>query len=287
MSHLDGVAGDLEIQVVGEQRVELNAQQPALGHAAAPLLHNKAEILFQIFVHDDNGFAEQGAHLGATDVEHIAQPRDLWQRHVALLCHQAIAQPCAVNEQRQAVPAAGVIQRRQLRLGIQRASLSGVGDVHHTGLDDVLRGLIVSVPLHIVLHLLRSDLAVGGGQGDDLMARGLDGTGLMAVDVTADGGNHALPGPQDGGDDGGVGLGAAHQKMHVGLRGLAGGLDLLTRRLTVLVLAVAHSLDHICLVELLHHIGMGTLQIVAVEIDHGSFSFIFILSPSYPSGVHL
>ena len=133
------------------------------------------------------------------------------------------------------------------------------------------------MPLHIVLHLPGGDLAVGGGQSDDLVAGGLDGSCLMAVDVSADGGQDALPRTQNGGDDRGVGLGAAHQEVDIRLRCLAHGLYPLPCRLAVFVLAVAHSLDHIRLVELLHHIGMGTLQIVAVEIDHGSFSFIFYL----------
>ena len=194
--------------------------------------------------------------------------RHLRQRQVRAVGHQAIAQTGAVDKQRQAVFTAGVVQGGQLRLGVQRAALGGVGDVHHARLDDMLGGLVVFVPLHIVPHLLCGDLAVGGGQGDDLVACGLDGPGLMAVDVAADGGQHALPWPQDGGDDGGVGLGAAHQEVDVGLRGAAGGFDLLPRGLAVLVLAVAHGLDHVGLGQPDHDRGMRALQIITVEIDH-------------------
>ena len=148
----------------------------------------------------------------------------------------------------------------------------------------MLRGLVVSVPLYILLHLLGRDLAVSGGQGDDLVAGGLDGTGLVTVDVSADGAQHALPRTQHGGDDGGVGLGAAHQEVDVGLRSLTGVLDLDPCGGAVLVLAVAYGLDHVGLVELCHEGGVCALQIVTVEIDHDSVSFPRTVPPFYPTG---
>ena len=268
------MAGNLKVQIVGEQGVKLDAQQTALGHAAAPLLHDEAEILLQRRVHDHHGLAEQGSPLGAADIAPVAQAGDLRYGQLRAVGHDAVAQPGPVDEQRQAVFPAGVVQSRQLRLGIQGAALGGVGDIHHAGLDNVLGGLVVPVPLHIILHLLGGDLPLCRRQGDDLVAGGLDGPRLVAVDVSAVGGQHALPGPQNGGDHGGVGLGAAHQEVNVSLRRLADGADLLPGRRAVLVLAVAHGLHHIGLVEPRHHAGMSALQIVAVEIDHGSFSFI-------------
>ena len=200
----------------------------------------------------------------------VPQTGNLRQGQIRAVGHQAVAQAGAVDEQGQAAAAAGVVQRRQLRLGVQGASLGGVGDVDHAGLDDMLSGFVVAVPVHIVRHLLGRDLAVVGGQGDDLVAGGLDGAGLVAVDVAADGGQNALPGAEDGGNDRGVGLGAAHQEVDIGLRRLAGGPDLLPGGVAVLVLAVAHGLHHIRFVQLCHQGGVGTLQIIAVEIDHRS-----------------
>lgn len=88
------------------------------------------------------------------DIEHVAQAGNLRYGQLRAVGHDAVAQPGPVDEQRQAVFPAGVVQSRQLRLGIQGAALGGVRDIHHAGLDNVLSGLVVPVPLHIILHLL-------------------------------------------------------------------------------------------------------------------------------------
>ena len=74
----------------------------------------------------------------------------------------------------------------QLRLAVQHAGLRGLGNVHHTGLHDMLGGFVVFMPLYIVRDLLGGDLSVVGRQGNDLVAGGLDRAGFVAVDVTAD-----------------------------------------------------------------------------------------------------
>ena len=137
------------------------------------------------------------------------------------------------------------------------------------------------MPLYIVRDLLGGDLSVVGRQGNDLVAGGFDRAGLVAVDVTADGGQYALPGPQDRGDDRGVGLGAAYQKMHVGVRGLTRGLDLLTGRRADLVLAVADGLHHIGLGQPRHDRAVCALKIITVEIDHDGCSFF----KSFPDSI--
>lgn len=45
----------------------------------------------------------------------------------------------------------------------------------------------------------------------------LDGPGLVGVDVSRVRADDALPGPQGGGDQGGVGGGTAHDKVDLGL----------------------------------------------------------------------
>ena len=268
LGHDVGVAGNPEVQVIGEQSVELHAQQTALGQHAAPLLHHKAEVPLQRIVHNDHGFAEQSAHLVAADVEHIAQPRQLRQGQVAIVAGEAVAHPRTVDKEGQAALPAHLVQRRQLRLGVHGAALGGEGDIHHAGHDHVLIVGAEVMPIVIVLHLLGGDLAVVGGQGQHLVAGGLDGAGLVAVDVAAGGGEDALIGPQNGGDHRGVGQRTAHQEVNVGVRGLAGCLDLFPCGGAVLILAVAHGLDHVGLVELCHQGGVCALQIIAVEVDH-------------------
>ena len=132
----------------------------------------------------------------------------------------------------------------------------------------MLLGLIVLLPLHIVLYLFGGELAIRGGEGDDLVTGRLDGAGLMAVDVTGHSTYHALPRTQKRGDHGGVGLRAANEEVDVGLGRVAGSAHLSTGTVADLVAAVTHGLHHVGLHHALHNGAVGTLQIVAVKIDH-------------------
>ena len=93
-----------------------------------------------------------------------------------------------------------------------------------------------------LLHLLRSDLAVLGGEGEHLVSGGLDGPGLMDVDVSGLGAQGPLIGAQGGGDHRLIGLGPAHQKLHLGLGGGAGCPDQVPGPLAVAVHGIAGGL---------------------------------------------
>mgnify|MGYP002530616949 CR=1 FL=1 len=202
LGHDVGVAGDPEVQVIGEQSVELHAQQTALGQHAAPLLHHKAEVPLQRIVHNDHGFAEQSAHLVAADVEHIAQPRQLRQGQVAIVAGEAVAHPRTIDKEWQAALPAHLVQRRQLRLGVHGAALGGEGDIHHAGHDHVLIVGAEVMPIVIVLHLPGGDLAVVGGQGQHLVAGGLDAAcGTLGAGVI-----HSGETQEQGGQAGGMSI---------------------------------------------------------------------------------
>ena len=100
------------------------------------------------------------------------------------------------------------------------------------------------------------------------MAAGFHRAGLMHVDMPGGGAQHALMGTQDGGDHRHIGLGAAHQKMHGGLRGLAGRADQRPGALAVGVLAVAGGLLHIGAGQRLQDRRMRALHIITVKTDH-------------------
>ena len=68
-------------------------------------------------------------------------------------------------------------------------------------------------------------LAVFGRAGDALVAGGFHRAGLMDADVAARRGDDRLIRAQEGRDGGGVGLGAPHQEMDVGVRPADGRLD--------------------------------------------------------------
>ena len=82
IGRLIGVAGDLEIQVVGEQSVKLRAQHKALGQQGTVLLDEGQEVLRRVVLGKHHGLAEQGTHLGTADVEHVGDGRQIRERHV-------------------------------------------------------------------------------------------------------------------------------------------------------------------------------------------------------------
>ena len=72
--------------------------------------------------------------------------------------------------------------------------------------------------------------------------------------------------PQQSVDDRGVGLGAADQKVHLGLRGSAGLADELPGVFRMEVAAVPRTLLEIGFGEAAHHFGMRPFHVVAVEM---------------------
>ena len=119
-----------------------------------------------------------------------------------------------------------------------------------------------------VLDALGGQFAVFTGDGQHLVAGALDGVDLVAVDVAGGDGQNTLVGTQNGINDGGIGLGAAHQKVHGGVGGAADLADLFGGGGAVGILTVADGLVHIGVQQLLQDGGMGAFQIVTVKTNH-------------------
>ena len=96
----------------------------------------------------------------------------------------------------------------------------------------------------------------------------LYGSGLVNVDVARIGAYHPLPGAEDGGDDGGVGLGAADEEVHLRIGSAAGFLYEAACIPAMGILAVAGSLLQVAAGEGLQYLGKAALQVVAVEASH-------------------
>ena len=122
---------------------------------------------------------------------------------------------------------------------------------------------------------VRRQLAVHMGGGADLVARGLDGPGFMDVDVARIGGDGCFPGPQSRGNDRLIGLGAAHQKMDVGIGTLEPVANLLSGLPAVGVQPIAHGGAEIGPVQRFHHLGQRALGVVVAEKIHG-ISILFL-----------
>ena len=121
-----GAAGDSAVQVVGEQRVELHAQQPSLGEQSSMLLDERHEVLRHVAVREHHRFAEHGTHLGTADVEHVRDARDVFKRHVVAGCGQRVAESCAVNEQWHVVLRADLADRLEFVERVERAIFGGL-----------------------------------------------------------------------------------------------------------------------------------------------------------------
>ena len=125
---VDGVRGDPPVEVVREEGVELDAQEAALRQEGAVLLDGGEEVLRRLRREDD-GFAAQGADLGAADVEDVAEVLQVRQGVVAGGAREGVAQAGAVDEQRQPVLMGNRLQFSEFRAAVDGSVLGGQGDV--------------------------------------------------------------------------------------------------------------------------------------------------------------
>ena len=276
----NGVFADGEVQVIGEQHVELDAQQPPLCQQCALLLDHGHKVR-RCAVGEHHSLAAQRTHLGAADVEHIGQPGKVGQCYVCALGSQTVAQPCTIEEQRHLVLLTHSVQGFQLRLGVQGAVLGGVGDVHHAGEHHVVVVVVGVEGGHQRPQLGGVHLAVVLRQGDDLVAGVLDGTGFVPGHMAGGSSHYALPPLQHGRNDDGVALGTAGDELHIGLRAGAGGADLLPGAGAVGVGAVAGDLFKVGLGQLLQNGGVCTLAVVVFKIQHGKTLLYIIARKQY------
>ena len=119
---------DLEIQPVLEQRVELQAEQPALGEHRAVLFDVAAEVDVQLRVWDDERLAEEGAAFCAAAVEHIGQPREILHRHIIFGGAEPVAEPAPAPAPAPAPEKEDRAATRRIDIDAVRRYYSGDGD---------------------------------------------------------------------------------------------------------------------------------------------------------------
>ena len=66
------MARQFEIEVVGEQGVELQADEGSLGNDGAVLFLDGEEMLVSLTVGEDDSLATEGTNLRTTDVEDVS-----------------------------------------------------------------------------------------------------------------------------------------------------------------------------------------------------------------------
>ena len=138
LGQIHRLAPQLKVEAVLEQNLELDAQYPALGQHAPHAFDHITEVPLNGQVGDDHGLPKKGPHLGAADVEYVGQLSQVRECDVVLRSGQTIAAPGSVDIQGDVPLPADLVDGLQLRLGVQRAQLRGLGEVDQTGLNGVL-----------------------------------------------------------------------------------------------------------------------------------------------------
>ena len=140
----------------------------------------------------------------------------------------------------------------------------------------MLGAVLGVMPSHTMAYLRGSDLAFFGRKRNHLVSAVFNGARLVHGYMTRFGRNHALIGAQNAAYDRGVGLCAAHQKMHLGMGCLASFLDEAACVLAMRVLAIAHVLFHIGTRKSAQNFGGTALVIVTLKLDFHTELSIFL-----------
>ena len=161
--HVDGVSGDVEVKVVGEECIELNASESALGEQCAMTLHDVHEVTGCTGPWEDDCFAAKCADLCAADVEDVAVTGEPGEVEVALGGCQSVAQTCAVDEEVELVARAYIIYICYLFGGIDCAEFCGEGDIDQPGYDHVFERRVGMEGLEPGFELFAVELAAVRG----------------------------------------------------------------------------------------------------------------------------
>ena len=124
------------------------------------------------------------------------------------------------------------------------------------------------VAFHEIVQLRRIELAVCAGQGQHLVAVRFHRAGFMGGNVAAVGGNHPLPRAEDAGDDSGIGLRAADEKMHVHRLIADECADGCPRGVAVGVEAVAGGLFEVGRGERVENRRVAAREVIVAKLRH-------------------
>ena len=94
---LDGLLGELEVEVIREQCLKLQANESALGDHSTVLFLNGEEMLVRILMGEDHGLTAKCTDLRATDIEDVAVTGEIGQGDVVAICHQTIAEAGTID----------------------------------------------------------------------------------------------------------------------------------------------------------------------------------------------
>ena len=217
-----------------------------------------------------HGLAAQRTHFCAANIEHIRQLCQIRQGQVACRAGQTISQPCTVHKQRDLVLGTDLVQGFQLCLCVQRAILSGVGDIHHAGEGHVLVICVGIIGLQILPQIRGRKFSIRLRQRQHFMPCIFHGACLMAVDMAGSSGHNPFVPAQHRRNNDNVGLCPARNKEHIRLRAAASRPDLLPGTGTIGVCAITRGLFQVGLHQFFQNLFMGAFTIIIFKIQHGS-----------------
>ena len=260
-----GGRAQLFIQPIGKQRIELDAQQPALGQQRPMLLDDRKEMRNQPRTRKHHRLAKQRTALGTANIKRIAQRGQIGQAHVVFRTGQRIGQPRAIDIEQNMMRPAYAADLRQLRARIQRSILRGLRQVRHTGHDHMITIRVVCIIAKQLFNLLRGDFAIFVRQRQHLMPTKLNRPSLVHADMPSFSGGYALIALQQAVDHSGVGLRAADKEKDLPLRRMTDAADFSLRRLAVGIRAVAGRFLKIGFHQALHNQWVRAFHIVACK----------------------
>ena len=134
---VNGIAGKVKIEVVGEERVKLHTYQSAFGQECPMLFLDAEEMSVGIVMGEDNSLTAECTHLGAADIEHVAELCQFCHRYLTSFGHQSVAQTGTIDIKRDVKALAYAVDIFKLLATVDRAEFCGEGDIHQSGIDTV------------------------------------------------------------------------------------------------------------------------------------------------------
>ena len=149
-------------------------------------------------VGQDEGFAKEGPAFRTADIKDVGQAAEISQRQVIPVSPQAITHAGAIDEEVHVILAADFRNSRQFSFCIECAVFRRKRDIDQRRPRQVFGFAGIIVSLHFPFDLVRRNLAVMMGQGDDFVACIFNGRTFMAVDMARVGTDDAVTGTEEG-----------------------------------------------------------------------------------------
>ena len=213
----------------------------------------------------NDSLTAQGADLGATDVEDVAQAGNIGERHVSTQACKTVAEAGAVHKEGQAILTADGGDLLQLSQGVERTVFCGVGNIDHTGLHHMVMAAVGIEGTEIIDQLIGVNFTLVSGDGKYLMSGIFDGSRLVSGNMSGGCGNDTLIGHQRHGDDGRIGLGSTNKETDVRLGALTGGADAFTGACAVGIVAIAGLGNKIGFDQFFQHAGVRAGGVVGFK----------------------